>query len=77
ELNKGIETINSRVEQPAEIKLLTSCPACQQGLSRYTDETGLKPRYLVLEVIQQRLGDQWQQQFIDQVSKDGIEMVLV
>ncbi|MCG8487766.1 MAG: DUF3683 domain-containing protein, partial [Chromatiales bacterium] len=47
ELNKGIETINSRVEQPAEIKLLTSCPACQQGLSRYTDETGLKPRYLV------------------------------
>ncbi|MEW8625869.1 MAG: DUF3683 domain-containing protein [Candidatus Thiodiazotropha sp.] len=77
ELNKGIETINSRVEQPVEIKLLTSCPACQQGLSRYTDDTGLKPRYLVLEVIQQRLGDQWQQQFIDQVLKDGIEMVLV
>ncbi|MEW8500318.1 MAG: DUF3400 domain-containing protein, partial [Candidatus Thiodiazotropha taylori] len=52
-------------------------PACQQGLSRYTDETGLKPRYLVLEVIEQRLGQQWQQQFIDQVLKDGIEMVLV
>jgi Fe-S oxidoreductase len=77
ELNKGISAINSRVQNPTEIKLLTSCPACQQGLSRYTDETGLKPQYLVLEVIQQRLGNQWQQQFIDQVLKDGIEMVLV
>ncbi|ODB91327.1 FAD-linked oxidase [Candidatus Thiodiazotropha endoloripes] len=77
ELNKGIQAIHSKAAQPAEIKLLTSCPACQQGLSRYTDETGLKPQYLVLEVIQQRQGDQWQQKFIDQVLKDGIEMVLV
>ncbi|MCG7986914.1 MAG: DUF3683 domain-containing protein [Candidatus Thiodiazotropha weberae] len=77
ELNKGIQAINTKTAQSAEIKLLTSCPACQQGLSRYTDETGLKPRYLVLEVIEQRLGEQWQQQFIDQVLKDGIEMVLV
>ncbi|MCG8082239.1 MAG: DUF3400 domain-containing protein, partial [Candidatus Thiodiazotropha taylori] len=77
ELNKGIQAIHAKGAQPAQIKLLTSCPACQQGLSRYTDETGLKPRYLVLEVIEQRLGQQWQQQFIDQVLKDGIEMVLV
>ncbi|MCG8072021.1 MAG: DUF3683 domain-containing protein [Candidatus Thiodiazotropha taylori] len=77
ELNKGIQAIHAKGVQPAQIKLLTSCPACQQGLSRYTDETGLKPRYLVLEVIEQRLGQQWQQQFIDQVLKDGIEMVLV
>ncbi|MES9998975.1 MAG: DUF3683 domain-containing protein [Candidatus Thiodiazotropha lotti] len=77
ELHKGIQAINTKTAQSAEIKLLTSCPACQQGLSRYTDETGLKPRYLVLEVIEQRLGEQWQQQFIDQVLKDGIEMVLV
>ncbi|MES9931125.1 MAG: DUF3400 domain-containing protein, partial [Candidatus Thiodiazotropha sp. 6PDIVS] len=54
-----------------------SCPACQQGLSRYTDQTGLKPEYLVLEVMRQRNGEQWQQQFIDQLMKDGIEMVLV
>ncbi|MBE9560310.1 MAG: DUF3683 domain-containing protein, partial [Proteobacteria bacterium] len=24
-----------------EVKILTSCPACQQGLGRYTDDTGL------------------------------------
>ncbi|MET0007450.1 MAG: DUF3683 domain-containing protein [Candidatus Thiodiazotropha sp. 6PLUC9] len=77
ELDKGIQTLSAQQPGRPEIKLLTSCPACQQGLSRYTDQTGLKPEYLVLEVMRQRNGDQWQQQFIDQLMKDGIEMVLV
>ncbi len=78
ELHAGIQTLSSRGgEDRPRIKLLTSCPACQQGLSRYTDETGLKPEYLVVETIRQLKGDQWQQQFIDQVQQGGIEMVLV
>ncbi|MET0042082.1 MAG: DUF3400 domain-containing protein, partial [Candidatus Thiodiazotropha sp. 6PLUC3] len=77
ELDKGIQALTAQQPGRPEIKLLTSCPACQQGLSRYTDQTGLKPEYLVLEVMRQRNGDQWQQQFIDQLMKDGIEMVLV
>ncbi|MES9833508.1 MAG: DUF3683 domain-containing protein [Candidatus Thiodiazotropha sp. DIVDIV] len=77
ELDKGIQTLTTQQGGRPEIKLLTSCPACQQGLSRYTDQTGLKPEYLVLEVMRQRNGEQWQQQFIDQLMKDGIEMVLV
>jgi Fe-S oxidoreductase len=78
ELNLGIEalTTNHQGKRP-EIKLLTSCPACQQGLSRYTDDTGLKPEYLVVEAIGRLQGEHWQQRFIDQVLKDGIEMVLV
>ncbi|MES9854060.1 MAG: DUF3683 domain-containing protein [Candidatus Thiodiazotropha sp. L084R] len=77
ELDKGIQTLTTQQDGRPEIKLLTSCPACQQGLSRYTDQTGLKPEYLVLEVMRQRNGEQWQKQFIDQLMKDGIEMVLV
>ncbi|MES9929201.1 MAG: FAD/FMN-binding oxidoreductase [Candidatus Thiodiazotropha sp. 6PDIVS] len=77
ELDKGIQTLTTQQGGRPEIKLLTSCPACQQGLSRYTDQTGLKPEYLVLEVLRQRNGEQWQQQFIDQLMKDGIELVLV
>ncbi|MCU7936664.1 MAG: DUF3400 domain-containing protein [Candidatus Thiodiazotropha sp. (ex Dulcina madagascariensis)] len=38
----------------------------QQGLSRYTDET-----------VRRLLGEAWQQRFIDQVLRDGIELVLV
>jgi FAD/FMN-containing dehydrogenase/Fe-S oxidoreductase len=77
ELTKGIQVLSIQQPEKADIKLLTSCPACQQGLSRYTDQTGLKPEYLVLEIIRRQNGEQWQQRFIDQVMKDGIEMVLV
>ncbi|MCU7805538.1 MAG: DUF3683 domain-containing protein [Candidatus Thiodiazotropha sp. (ex Lucinoma borealis)] len=78
ELNKGIDILLKRHQDTRpEIKLLTSCPACQQGLSRYTDETQLKPEYIVLEAIHHLQGQQWQQHFIDQVLKDGIELVLV
>ncbi|MES9944863.1 MAG: DUF3683 domain-containing protein [Candidatus Thiodiazotropha sp.] len=78
ELHKNIGTLVKQDQQATTpIKLLTSCPACVQGLSRYTDETGLKPEYLVLETIRHLHGEDWQQRFIDQVLQDGIELVLV
>jgi FAD/FMN-containing dehydrogenase/Fe-S oxidoreductase len=78
ELNQGIADLTeSHKGKRPPIKLLTSCPACQQGLSRYTDDTGLKPEYIVVEIIRRMQGEQWQQRFIDQVTLDGIELVLV
>jgi Fe-S oxidoreductase len=78
ELQKAVETLNTKDQSEApEIKLLTSCPACIQGLSRYTDETALKPEYIVVETIRHLHGEQWQQRFIDQMLKDGVELVLV
>jgi FAD/FMN-containing dehydrogenase/heterodisulfide reductase subunit C len=77
ELHKGIDLLNKQNQAAPQIKLLTSCPACVQGLSRYTDETALKPEYIVVETIRYLQGEQWQQKFIDQMLKDGIEFVLV
>ncbi len=78
ELNRGIADLTAANDgRRPEIKLLTACPACQQGLSRYTDDTGLKPEYIVVEAIRRLQGEDWQQRFIDQVLKDGIELVLV
>ncbi|PVV13205.1 MAG: FAD-linked oxidase [gamma proteobacterium symbiont of Ctena orbiculata] len=78
ELHKGIVALGKKAHQTTPpIKLLTSCPACVQGLSRYTDETALKPDYLVLETIRHLHGENWQKHFIDQVLGDGIELVLV
>jgi Fe-S oxidoreductase len=59
------------------VKLLTSCPACQQGLSRYQDDTGLETDFIVVELCNSLLGDNWQDEFIDRVSRDGIERVLL
>lgn len=78
ELDQGIADLTAAHQgMRPEIKLLTSCPACQQGLSRYSDDTGLIPAYIVVEAIRRLQGEHWQQRFIDQVLQDGVELVLV
>jgi Fe-S oxidoreductase len=78
ELQEGIEQL--REQQPdenVEVKILTSCPACQQGLSRYAAETGATTDYIVVELAKYHLGEKWQEHFIEQVSNGGIERVLL
>ena len=60
-----------------EVKILTSCPACQQGLGRYTDDTGLKTDYIVIEMANQMYGKDWEKQFIQKTNDGGIEKVLL
>ncbi len=61
----------------SSVKLVTTCPACQQGLNRYRGETGMTAEYIVVELCQKILGEQWQKEFIDNVAKGGIERVLL
>jgi Fe-S oxidoreductase len=61
----------------ALVKVLTSCPACQQGLSRYRDTTGITTGYIVVELARHLHGEQWQKGFIDEVRQGGIERVLL
>jgi len=77
ELQQGIKDLTGRNHTEGEVKLVTSCPACQQGLSRYADDTGLKTDYIVVELARERLGEQWQQAFIERVQRGGIEQVLL
>ncbi len=60
-----------------EVKILTSCPACQQGLGRYTDDTGLQTDYIVIEMANQMYGKDWEKQFIQKAINGGIEKVLL
>ncbi len=77
ELHSGIRALSGKDKTRGEVKLLTSCPACQQGLSRYSDETGLKTDYIVVELARQRLGEGWQAGFIERVKRGGVERVLL
>ncbi|MCB1755714.1 MAG: DUF3683 domain-containing protein [Gammaproteobacteria bacterium] len=78
ELQKGVEywTGKKRVEH-GEVKLLTSCPACVQGLSRYEDETGLETDYIVVELAKSELGENWAADFVTEVRSGGLEQVLL
>jgi len=78
ELHKGIESLTGKQQvENEEVKILTSCPACQQGLSRYQPDTGLKPEYIVVELANQLLGENWEKQFISKTQHGGIERVLL
>ena len=63
--------------EKGKVKILTSCPACQQGLNRYSDSTGVDTDYIVVEMAANWLGAGWQEKFIDQIKNGGVEKVLL
>jgi FAD/FMN-containing dehydrogenase/Fe-S oxidoreductase len=78
ELRAGIRALTGRDRaEGGEVRLLTSCPACQQGLAKYADDTGLKTDYIVVELARRLLGEGWQQGFLERVQAGGIERVLL
>jgi Fe-S oxidoreductase len=78
ELSAGIEQLTGERRAAAgNVKLLTSCPACQQGLSRYADDTGVETDYIVVELANRLCGRDWDSQFIARVRNGGIERVLL
>ena len=77
-LQAGIKALTGEnVAKAGNVKLLTSCPACQQGLSRYAGDTGLETDYIVVEIANHQLGKDWQQAFIARATQGGIEKVLL
>ncbi|RTZ66133.1 MAG: FAD-linked oxidase, partial [Aquificaceae bacterium] len=58
-------------------KILTNCPACVQGLSRYQDDMGMETDYIVVEMMKHLHGEQWNQEFVAKVMDGGIEKVLL
>ena len=62
------------------VKILTSCPSCLQGLSRYTGDLNnglLEADYIVVEMANQILGQDWMPEYVERANDGGIERVLV
>ena len=69
---------NKAALPPGEpVKMLTSCPACLQGLSRYSDDNAMPADYIVVEMAKHILGEQWQNDFVKKATEGGIEKVLL
>ena len=58
-------------------KVLTSCPSCLQGLSRFDDDAGTQADYIVVEIARHVLGEDWLPRFVERATRGGIERVLV
>ena len=62
------------------VKILTSCPSCLQGLSRYGSDLNnglLEADYIVVEMANRLLGPDWMPQYVARANDGGIERVLV
>jgi len=60
-----------------DVKILTSCPSCLQGLSRYNDDSGTSADYIVVEIAKHLLGENWLPDYVNRANDGGIERVLV
>jgi len=78
ELKKGLISLTGKDKvTDGSVKVLTSCPACQQGLNRYEDSTGMDTDYIVVELMKNRYGDKWNREFAKKLESGGIEKVLL
>ena len=71
-----------RAGAPAKgnLKILTSCPSCLQGLQRYKGDLTnglLEADYIVVEMANRILGEDWLPEYVARANDGGIERVLV
>jgi len=76
EMRKGADALRAD-GFAGEVKILTSCPACQQGLSRYNEDSGTTADYIVVEMAKHLLGENWLERYVEQANNGGIERVLL
>ena len=60
-----------------ELKLLTACPSCLQGLCRFEPDANLEADYIVVEMARRLYGEDWMANFVAKANHGGIERVLL
>ncbi len=71
---------SGKVGAQDNLKILTSCPSCLQGLNRYGNDLQnglLEADYIVVEMARQILGENWMPEYVARANQGGIERVLV
>ncbi|MBL8377844.1 MAG: DUF3683 domain-containing protein [Burkholderiales bacterium] len=76
EMKKGADAIRA-AGHGGDIKVLTSCPSCLQGLARYRNDAGSDADYIVVEIARHVLGRDWMPEYIARANAGGIERVLL
>ncbi len=76
EMRKGADQLRAD-SFDGDVKILTSCPSCLQGLSRYDNDSGTTADYIVVEMAQSLLGDKWIENYVYAANNGGIERVLL
>jgi Fe-S oxidoreductase len=76
EMEKGANDLR-KGDFTGEVKVLTSCPSCLQGLTRFDADSDTTADYIVVEMANKLLGENWMQDYVAKANQGGIERVLV
>ncbi|MFM2029266.1 MAG: hypothetical protein RL517_457 [Pseudomonadota bacterium] len=76
EMEKGANDLR-KGDFTGDVKVLTSCPSCLQGLTRFDADSDTTADYIVVEMAQKILGKDWMQDYVTKANQGGIERVLV
>ncbi|AQV92805.1 FAD-linked oxidase [Cupriavidus necator] len=76
EMTKGADKLRAD-GFTGDVKILTSCPSCLQGLSRYKEDASVQADYIVIEMAKHLLGENWMPEYVAKANAGGIERVLV
>ncbi|MEC5215904.1 FAD/FMN-containing dehydrogenase/Fe-S oxidoreductase [Actimicrobium sp. GrIS 1.19] len=76
EMTKGADKLRAD-GFAGDVKILTSCPACLQGLTRFDADADTSADYIVVEIARHLLGENWLPEFVARANNGGIERVLV
>ncbi len=76
EMRKGAAALR-RDGFAGDVKVLTSCPSCLQGLARFDADAGTQADYIVVEMARRILGPDWLPAYVARANAGGIERVLV
>ena len=77
EIEKGAAALREGSVPGTPVKILTSCPSCLQGLSRYSDDGDIEADYIVIEIAKTLLGENWMPEYVRHANSGGIERVLL
>ena len=76
-MRKGADALRNESGTDTQVKILTSCPSCLQGLARCTEDVSVDADYIVVELAKHMLGEEWLPSYVDAANNGGIERVLV
>ena len=77
EMRQAAAKLRDESGRDTSVKILTSCPSCLQGLSRYSEDVAVDADYIVVELAKHILGIEWLQRYVSAANAGGIERVLV
>ena len=76
EMKKGTDKLRDDTFK-GDIKVLTSCPSCLMGLTRYNEDSDTSADYIVVEIARHMLGKDWLPDYVTKANNGGIERILV